>query len=319
VFQSFKKSKKKAANSTQRIIAFIVVLLAVGLFIYFKTPWLDPWLGIEEAPSVTLSVSPSAVVTGPESMSVHFIDVGQGDCILVTDGEYNILIDTGDRSHDEELLFYLGSLNVDSIDMFVLTHPHEDHIGSAYDVLENYDVSLVLKSSYIATSDIYLDLEAKIDELDIDEKVPVFGEVFTFDDMVFTVISDPGIDYEDINNYSLILKLDHKGNTFLFTGDAEQETEADLIAKDIDFSCDVLKVGHHGGATSTHANFLFKASPVYAVIQVGADNSYGHPDRLILSRLETQSVTVYRNDLSGDIVCTSTDKGIEFEFGKTVR
>lgn len=315
MFQSFGKSKKKAVKSTQRIIACIIVLLAVGLFIYFKTPWFDPWLGIDETPTASLPV----IVSGSEGMSVHFIDVGQGDCILITDGEYNILIDAADRSHDEELLFYLVSCNVDSIDMFVLTHPHEDHIGSAYDVFENYTVSLVLKSSYIATSDVYLDLEAKIDELDIAEKVPVFGEVFTFNDMVFTVISDPDIEYDDVNNYSIILKLDHEGNTFLFTGDAEQEAEADLIEKDIDFSCDVLKVGHHGGATSTITNFLFKASPVYAVIQVGADNSYGHPDRLILTRLETQSVIVYRNDLSGDIVCTSTDKGIEFEFEKTVR
>jgi len=311
VFQGFGRGKKSTANSTQRLIAYFIVLLAVGLFIYFKTPWLDPWLGIE--------ATPSAFVTGSEGMSVHFIDVGQGDCILITDGEYNILIDAADRAHDEELLSYLGSCGIDSIDMFVLTHPHEDHIGSACDVLEDYTVSLVLKSSYVMASDIYEDVEAMIDELDITEKVPVFGEVFTFNDMVFTVVSDPSIEYEEVNNYSIILKLDHEGNTFLFTGDAEREAEVDLIGKNIDFSCDVLKVGHHGGATSTHANFLFKASPIYAVIQAGADNSYGHPDDLILSRLETQSVIVYRNDLSGDIICTSTDEGIVFEFEKTVR
>jgi competence protein ComEC len=315
VFQLFAKGRKSTAGNTQRLIAYFIVILAVGLFIFIKTPWLDPLLGIEETPSSTQTSS----VTGSEEMSVHFIDVGQGDCILITDGEYNILIDAADRSHDEELLSYLESCSIDSIDMFVLTHPHEDHIGSACDVLENYTVSLVLRSSYVMASGVYEDVEAMIDELEITEKVPVFGEVFTFNDMVFTVISDSALEYDDVNNYSIILKLDHKGNTFLFTGDAEREAEADLIEKDIDFSCDVIKIGHHGGATSTHANFLYKASPIYAVIQVGADNSYGHPDRMILSRLETQGVTVYRNDLSGDIICTSTDKGITFGFEKTVR
>ena len=127
------------------------------------------------------------------------------------------------------------------------------------------------------------------------------------------MLSPNSENYDDMNNYSAVIKLSYNNTSFLFTGDAESISEQEMISKGYDLKADVLKVGHHGSATSTTALFLNKVSPQYAIISVGKENSYGHPDNLILNRLKTFGVEVFRTDEAGTIIATSDGETIKFD------
>lgn len=291
----------------QYIYIIILVLLSLSVFIYSRIT----------KDRRNIDHPNNQIVEG--SMLVHYIDVGQGDCMLIQDGTYNILIDTASSRMSEKVLTFLYEHDVDSIDMIVLTHPHEDHIGSFSEIAMNYEIDLVLKSPVERDNYTYIRTENTIEDMDIKSIIPYYGEVFRYGDMMFTVISDSALEYDEINDYSVVLRLDHKGNTFIFTGDMESDAEHSILEKDVDLECDVLKVAHHGGSSSTTSAFLYETSPIYAIIQLGADNEYGYPHRTLLSRLDIHDIITYRNDLLGDITVISTVNGLSFEFEKDVR
>lgn len=242
-----------------------------------------------------------------QNLEVDFLDVGQGDSILIkTPYEQNILIDGGpDNSVLSELGRNLAFFDKE-LDLVILTHPHDDHVAGLVEILRRYQVKKVLITGVLHTAPDYLAFLNEIKRQGIEtELADSPKDIALGDDLVLKILyplSDlSGQKFENLNNTSIVAKLIYKNNTFLFTGDAEAEEEDELIKSGADLSAQVLKVGHHGSKTSTSQAFLDKVQPQYAVISVGQDNAFGHPDLRTLNTLEQNNVEILRTDLLGTI------------------
>lgn len=244
----------------------------------------------------------SAEVT--EDLTVHFLDIGQGDCTLLTQGEHAMLIDAGDNDQGTKVQSYLEYLGISSLDYLVLTHPDADHIGGADVVIYKFDCNTILMPEKKADTRTYDDVIQAMKSKNYTAVHPEVGDTYAFGESSFTILS-PAKNYQDSNDCSIVLRLTHGNNTFLFTGDAEEEAENDMLASGMDLSADVLKVGHHGSHTSTSDAFLDVVSPTYAVISCETGNSYGHPHAETLNKLRAAGVQMFRTDDQGTITVTS--------------
>lgn len=248
------------------------------------------------------------------SLSVHFIDVGQGDCIYINQGEYNMLIDAGNNEDGEKLVSYLKNLNVNGFDYVIGTHPHEDHIGGMDDIINNFEIDNYYMPDKLSTTKTFEDVLDALDAKGLSYNVPKIDDEFKLGDATFKVIYS-GDDTNDINDSSIVLKMTYGDNSFLFTGDATSNVEEIILNKDI--KSDVLKVAHHGSSYSSTTEFLDKVNPKYAVISVGTNNSYNHPASITLQKLSNRDITVYRTDLDGTIIFTSDGTNLSVQTKKT--
>ena len=239
-----------------------------------------------------------------EDLTVHFLDIGQGDCSLLTQGDHAMLIDAGDNDQGTKVQSYLEYLGISSLDYLVLTHPDADHIGGADVVIYKFDCGTILMPEKKADTRTYDDVIQAMKSKNYTAVHPEVGDTYAFGESSFTVLS-PAKNYQDSNDCSIVLRLTHGSNTFLFTGDAEEEAEADMLASGMDLSADVLKVGHHGSHSSTSDAFLKAVSPSYAVISCETGNSYGHPHAETLNKLRSAGVQMFRTDEQGTITVTS--------------
>lgn len=238
------------------------------------------------------------------TLEVYFFDVGQADCALVKIGEHAMLIDAGDIGQDDLILSYLHEAGVDGLDYLIATHPHADHIGSMPAVIRTLDVGTLIMPDAVATTDIFSDLLDAVEESGIPLSVSAVGDTYSLGAAEIVILA-PTRDYDDLNDSSIVLKVLFGETSFLFTGDAESESEQDQLSMGQDLSADVLKVGHHGSGTSSTKAYLVAVSPSYAVISVGAENSYGHPSGEVLTRLQNMGAAIYRTDLGGTVVFSS--------------
>lgn len=248
------------------------------------------------------------------SLSVHFIDVGQGDCIYINQGEYNMLIDAGNNEDGEKLVSYLKNLNVNGFDYVIGTHPHEDHIGGMDDIINNFEIYNYYMPDKLSTTKTFEDVLDALDNKGLSYTVPNIDDEFKLGDATFKVIYS-GDDTNDINDSSIVLKMTYGDNTFLFTGDATSNVEEIILNKDI--KSDVLKVAHHGSSYSSTTEFLDKVDPKYAIISVGTNNSYNHPASITLQKLSNRDIKVYRTDLDGTIIFTSDGTNLSVQTKKT--
>lgn len=263
------------------------------------TPSPDP------TPQPSPSPSSNPIVTSGE-LKIHFLDVGQADCIFIDYGDVDILIDAGNRADGDLVVSYLNELNTDDLEMVIATHPHEDHIGGMVDVINNFDIERIVKPGISSLETVTSkNFEEAIYINSIPTEWPAQGYQYIYGDLIITVLSDKTKNYTDTNDFSIVVRVDYGDTSFVFTGDAESPVEHDIVASGINIDADVLKVGHHGGATSSTAQFVNNISPTYAVICVGEGNSYGHPDSLIISRLTIMEIEILRTDLNGTIIFTS--------------
>ncbi len=234
-------------------------------------------------------------------LELHFIDVGQGDCILLKSGEQCILIDAGPAAASPRLCEYLKSVGVTRLTAFVGTHPHEDHLGGAAAVLYTFGADNVYMTDEPSTGYFYERLLDALSEKGITPIIPQTDAVYTLGELKFEFLS-PKKDFEDTNNNSLVVLFTFKNARMLFMGDAEKEVENELVSQGENVRADLLKVGHHGSRNASTERFLREVSPTCAVIQCEKGNSYGHPHKEALTRLKNCGANILRCDNSGTIV-----------------
>lgn len=250
------------------------------------------------------------------TLEVYFFDVGQGDSELIRlPGGENILIDAGTSSTEDELVGELRSLGAETLDLVVATHPHADHIGGMAAVIDAFDVRQVvmprISESDTPTTKTYENLLQSIADKGLTIMPAEPGdELLSSGGAVLTVLAPNGEDYGDLNNYSVVLRLTYGEDSFLFTGDAEEASEEEMLSLDWPLTATVLKCGHHGSETSTSPAFLDAVSPQYAVISCGVDNDYGHPDAVTLEKLEAAGAEVFRTDRQGSILASTEGSGV---------
>lgn len=243
---------------------------------------------------------------------VYFLDVGQADCTLIQlpNGE-EVLIDAGNYGDGSYIKNYLENLNVDDIEYFILTHPHEDHIGSAREIINNFTVKKIYMPDVLASSNLYESTMLAIENKDIETIFAKPGlKIIDSPDLKLELLSPKSMYYSELNEYSAVARLEYDNTSFLFTGDAESVSELEMLGGGFNLDSDVLKVGHHGGRTSSSIDFLKAVTPEYSIISCGEDNSYGHPHIETLNRLSDIGSEIYRTDELGTIVAVSNGKDI---------
>lgn len=251
----------------------------------------------------------------PGLLVVHFVDVGQADFILIKAPEGRVMvIDAGNNGDAEMVVDYLKKQGVTRIDYLIGTHPHEDHIGGMDKVIENFDVSNFYMPKVSTTTKTYKDVINAAKSKNLSINTAKGGVSMNLGSGIDTKMLAPLSDkYEELNDYSAVIKLVYNDASFLFTGDAEKVSEQQMIKKGLDLSAQVLKVGHHGSNSSTAESFLDAVNPKYAVISVGKDNDYGHPESLVLDRLKIRGIKIFRTDESGTIIVSTDGRDINID------
>ena len=291
-------------NINKKIIyAVISVLISVCLLILSGCGFFEELLDVFLEPEIDLD----------GNFAAHFIDVGQGDCILIqTPENYFMLIDTGERDNHGKITEYLKRFKVSEFEYVIFTHPHADHIGSADLIVRDYKINTLIMPNIYHTTQTFERLVTEIENKNMQITMPVPGEVFKFGGAEFVILAPLSEEYKNnnLNNYSVSIKMTYKNTSFLFTGDMEKESEDEVMAyhglnNPGLLSADVLDVAHHGSSSSTQQNFLELVNPSFAVISVGRDNRYNHPSLQTIGRLESVGARILRTDLDGDIIIVS--------------
>ena len=297
-----------ARSRKQKKIKFILTLicLAILAFIWFV---IKPMQEVEyEVPNGTAEF--------------HFIDVGQGDAILIKEGSTNVLVDTGDKDAKDALLGYLDEHGVEVIDYFVITHFDADHFANAVDVLEKYDVKNLLIPDQVKTTKMYETFVAKVEEqsdaglIEVLSANDMVGQCILSDPLEIKVLAPLKDDYDDSNDYSVVLMARYGNKRVLLTGDAEKDAEGDLVGRysSSDLDCDVYKLGHHGSRTSSSQELLDEATPSIVVVSCGVDNKYGHPHSETWERVKNKER--YRTDEQGSVVVSIANDEISVKTEK---
>lgn len=245
-------------------------------------------------------------------LEVHYLDVGQGDATLILQGDHAMLIDAGENDKGTQVQSYLKAQGVDSLDYVVGTHPDSDHIGGLDVILYKFDCGKVIMPDYAKSTKTYEDVITTMERKNYKNTLPVVGEVYELGDAVFTIVAPNGTYGDNANDYSVGILLQYGNTRFLFTGDAEEASEADMLKNGMDLSADVYKVSHHGSRTASTEEFLKAVDPRYAVISCGEDNSYGHPHAAVMNRLRSMGVQVFRTDLQGTVTAYSDGEELTF-------
>jgi len=245
-----------------------------------------------------------------KELKVYFLDVGQGDSEIVMYGDSTMLIDAGTNASTNTLLSDIKSLGISRFDIIVATHPHEDHIGGLDAVINNFNIGKLYMPKVTATTKTYTDVLTAIKNKGYTVTTPLPGSTFNLGDAQCTILGPNSQSYEDMNNYSIVIRVTYGTTSFLFTGDAQALSEQEMLAKGFNLKADILKIGHHGSDSSTTLQLLKAVSPQYGIIEVGKGNDYGHPHQTTLGKLAAANVKVYRTDLNGTIIIKSDGSGL---------
>jgi competence protein ComEC len=309
----------KQNKNNKTISAIITVIFIIG-FIYAALNGINPEEKKTQNPTskpdtkqgvqTESTKNSNTAVTG--ELKVSFIDVGQADSVLLQQGDKFMLIDAGNNGDVQTVKDYLTSQGVKELQYFIGTHKDEDHIGGADGVINSFKVGKVYFPKQIATTQTYKDFVTAVKNKGLSLTVPKVGDQFKLGEAAVTVLAPNSSEYEDSNDYSIVVKVTFGSTTFLLTGDAEALSEKELVASGKDLSATVLKVGHHGSLTSTSQAFLDKVNPKFAVISAGAGNKYGHPAQETMDKLKAKGVQVFRTDEQKTIIATSNGKEINF-------
>ena len=236
---------------------------------------------------------------------VHFIDIGQGDSILIQSMDHAVLIDGGEFSERTRLLSHLRRAGVTRLDLVVATHPHSDHIGGLVAVLNQLYVGHILMPNIVHTTETFENFLAAIENNNIPVTFSEAGHRIQAGIIELNVLGPLHFYHSNLNNSSIVLRLVYENTSFLFTGDMEEIAELELVNSGVNLRSNVLKVAHHGSNTSTSDIFLSAVMPDIAVISAGRNNQFGHPHRDTISALEALEIPIFRTDLHGTIVLST--------------
>ncbi len=296
-----KNMKKNKGNKKAQILTIIVFGLIAAFSLYFGN-----------------DITNSNIGTPNGILEISYLDVGQGDSAYIRVNDFDILIDAGPRSDSDKLMEQLKEKNIDDFEIVIATHPHEDHIGGMTKVFDEYDVESFYMPKSTSTTKTFENMINAVKNEGL--KVQVIKEGMSFDLgdgaklEVYSPIQDS---YDNLNNYSPIMKLIYGNNSFIFTGDAEKEVEEEVLEKySNNLKADVIKFGHHGSSTSSSEAFIEAISPKYGIISCGVDNSYGHPHREVLEVINKMNIKTYRTDKQGEITITSDGSNIDIKTEK---
>ena len=278
-----KRRKKKKYPATLKLLCTVTVLLLGAAGYTFGNDGITPI-------SDTASQSAQGVYQDAQTdlsanagdLTVHFVDIGQGDCMVLTQDDHAMIIDAGDNDKGTVVQSYLEYLGISELDYAILTHPDADHIGGADVVLYKFDCDRVLMPDHSSDTKTYEDVIRVIDDKQIPVEHPVPGDTYTFGNASFTVLS-PSKEYKDNNNNSIVIRLTYG----------------------LPLSADVLKLGHHGSSSSTSDDFLSAVDPTWAVISCAEGNKYGHPHAETMNKLRASGISVFRTDEQGTITATT--------------
>ncbi len=276
---------------------------------------LETWLYGEDSGGIR--VEPP---TPEGSLRVDIIDVGQGESILITTAEKAVLIDAGENDQGDEVLAHLRERGIEKLDLAIGTHAHSDHIGGMDTVLANIPAEEfwmgTMPEGLLPSTKTYMDVLEQLDIGRIPYKEPKPGSQFDLGNGgVLTVLGPQGRP-DDLNNCSLVCRVDFGETSFLFSGDAERSAEEAILASGADLDVDVMVMGHHGSDTSSHNAYFKAASPDFAAISVGSGNSYGHPDSSTIKKLKNADVIYRRTDINGDITFLTNGNSIDYSTEK---
>jgi len=336
--ETIKKTRRR------RLKLLVVLLLCMQIFI---TSCTDEQ--VEDSISMALDII-IEVLENPEQeteaehvtiavegqMTVHFIDVGQADATLIVHDGHAMLFDAATKSRGDELVEYINALGIEYIDVLVLSHPHDDHMGGSAKVLNNIEVGKIYGPDIFNLAELeelgwYDDMTDAIDRIDAERNVNIPEEKqtsiwhfprnekgefakFNIGDAIVEFYAPLEDEYSDKNDYSICAKVTFGEVDVFFTGDATSSVEEALIAEEYDLDIEVFQAAHHGSYTGNSKNFLEAMSPEAIVISCGMKNKYNHPSKSVIQLYEKMNIPVYRTDESGTIIMT-TD-GIEYSFNK---
>lgn len=315
-----KRKKLKKLDSNQFLI-YCLSLIIVLLFFTFYSEANDIHLSditneISNTTSVSVTSKTPPIDTGRNTLTIYFFDVGQADCILLSTGGHNMLIDAGNNADGKLISEYLRTnLNITELDYLIGTHNHEDHIGGLDNILKDFTVNnLYMPFVSVTSTKTYEDIENIALKKNIEIKNPSINDEFNFGNAVFKVMNVDNNEPTNKNESSIVIQMQFGSQKYLFTGDSEVTNENTRPWEDID----VLKVAHHGSTTSTSENFLNQTKPEIAIISVGPNNSYNLPKASIIKRLQNIGTTIYRTDEVGTILLTSDGKTNEIQSFKDI-
>ena len=303
------RKRRSSASAQKKIISLIAGLLVIAAVVIFGGAELGGFGG---------STPLAPLITDEHAFSMHVIDIGQGDAILLAkDGTY-ALIDAGEtmspsaRESRSAIFAYLDSLGVKKLEFLLITHQDYDHIGSAKDVLATYDVGVVYDNGVEHTSATYEKLLQYISDENVSYSLVREGDVIPspWNGVKIEILSPPHDlimtgSSPDINENSIVLNVTYGNVSFILTGDAGKKAETYILSTGTTIDADILKAGHHGSSTSSTDAFLKAVSPNVIVMSLGADNEYGHPHIEALTRFAKYTDHIYRTDLDGDVVVTT--------------
>ncbi len=306
------KSKKKAQKKLLKAIfgkALPIVMLIFALlafaFNYFYENNSEFRSFINEILYDTATVQRPYIDPNGTEIAVHFLDVGQGDSTLFQTPQGSILVDCGENDFQERVVEYLHAQGIYELEYFIITHPDSDHMGGAPYILENIKVKKFIINGQEKDTKFFTDTLDVIENREIDHDIAYPGDVIQLGALQISVLGPYRLDFSDSewNNASLILYATYGNRSFLLTGDAEKEGEADLLKyHKFDIDCDVFSAGHHGSKTSNSKELLEAATPQYVVISCGKDNKHKHPNQEALDVFASVGATVFRTDELGSIV-----------------
>lgn len=301
-------SKKKNNNNRILTLALIFCVFLISAFISYKENSFVTWDKVFSA----VNLSESDAQESDYAMGVHFLSVGKADCAYIRCGDTNILIDSGDRDVSPSTVEYLNRRGVKKLDLVIASHPHRDHIGQMYNVIDSFDIGCFIMSKVpdqiTPTTFTYRKMLESLNKKNVNVRYAVPGDKLSFSELIVDILGPQG-QYENMNDNSVVAKLTYRSDSFLFMGDAEKISESDLIDSKMNLKAEVLKVGHHGSKTSSTERFLKCVKPTYAVISSGPDKS-NLPKKEILDRIENLNIKIFRTDTMGNVTFLTNGDGV---------